>query len=221
MKLVREHLNEIKQNIEKSGLGVIGLGKESIIKKWLEKKIDANQISYRYDSTQSRIDSDGYLYSDHIDVRMTDVKNAPIILNKEHLKNVRRIRCIDCMFDRNGDIVPRSREDFIKAVTYDIKDNHTKAFSYDFVNHYLYYVALKFIASFGSKGVKDSEVINKIKKMAYPNLDPEKIGYWEAVFQARNNTPVSIGTTRIAPRTYRINRDGLNYIEDHEYLFEK
>jgi len=124
------------------------------------------------------------------------------------------------MFDDRGYLVPKKdRTDFIRAIEYDIKENNIR--SYKFVNHYLYYIALKFVASFGEKGVKDTNVYNLIKRKAYPNTDPEKIGYWEGAFASNNKTPMHHGTDRIAPRTYKINQEGLNYIEDHKHLFEK
>jgi hypothetical protein len=217
MKIVRETLNEIKQDMEGSGLRALGMGGVAVIKKWADKKVEKNDLSWSYS-----IDNDFLIHAIDITIRKNELKKMPFPPEIKSLKHIYYIQCVDCMFDKEGKIVPRDRSDFIKGIKYFIeKDGTYTILTYDFVAHYLYYTALKFIASFGDKGVHDSEVLNKIKIMAMPNTDPEKNGYWDAVFQARYHTPISECTDRIAPRTYRINRDGLNYIEDHEYLFEK
>jgi len=44
MKIVKEYLNEIKQNREISGLGTIGIGKDAYLKAWRSAKIEIPTI---------------------------------------------------------------------------------------------------------------------------------------------------------------------------------
>jgi len=216
MKLVREHLNEIKRDLS-SGLGAIGLGRHAMIKKWADKKVEKNELSQNYS-----IDNNFLIHAIDITIRKNELKTIPISLDEKSLKFIFYIQCVGCMFNKEGKIVPRDKSNFIQGIRYYTeKNDNKKIISYNFVNHYLYYTALKFIASFGDEGVRDSIVLNKIRLMAMPDTDPNTNGYWSAVFQSRYVTPVSKGTDRIAPRTYKINQYGLNYIEDHKHLFEK
>ena len=217
MKIVKEYINEIKRNIEGSGLGALGIGRGHVIKPWAEKKKDRNELASNY-----TIDSAEYLHSYTIDVKLQDIKTGPIKLNKESLKYCKFIYCHKCMFDKFGNIVPEDKSDFIKKITYELDENGNFNLTwYEFNNNYLYYTALKEFAKYGVDGVKDNKVIDKIKLTAAPNISLEKNGYWTSVFQARYNTPVFQGTTRIAPRTYRINQWGLDYIKTHRDKFEK
>jgi len=145
----------------------------------------------------------------------------PVAPTKESFKHIDFVHCMDCMFNENGDLVPRERKDFIRTITYDnnIDTNKYRIHYYTFVNHYLYYTALKFIESFGEEGVKDTEVINKIENMVYPNRIPAKTR-WSGIFYYVN-TPLRHGVNRISPRTYAINYWGLQYIYKHEKEFEK
>lgn len=58
MKLVREHLNEIKQNIEGSGLGALGVGRESIKRKVIETIKEWESASWQNYRTEFTVDPD-------------------------------------------------------------------------------------------------------------------------------------------------------------------
>lgn len=214
MKIVKEYLNEIKRGATSSGLGVLNVGKISVIREWLRKKREKNQVGVTYD-----VDIEGYIRTFTITITARDLKDMPIPAKKDSFEYIKVLNCIECKFDENDNLVPKDKKDYVKGITYDMERDQIS--SYTFVPHYLYYVALKFIASFGENGVKDQEVINLARRMTFPNSDVDNVSYWEKIFRQDYHTPIVDGTKRIAPRTYAINHYGLDFIEDHRHKFEK